>query len=222
MTQHDGDFVIGGIHVPRFHGQLKQDRLVLEILDFKQGGYFVEVGAWHPTNISNTFILETKFNWSGLCIDPFPVRGFAEKRPGSRLIETAVGRVDGEVLDFRMAEWAGGFEKCLSDRAFNRPIVKNAEVVSVSTKSLESILIQNNSPREIDFLSLDTEGSEFEIIRDFDFEKYSFKVIINEHNFIQENRVSVRNLLLSRGYFLYCELEHDDVYVNKSQRSKND
>ena len=85
---------------------------------------------------------------------PFPVRGFAEKRPGSRLIETAVGRVDGEVLDFRMAEWAGGFEKCLSDRAFNRPIVKNADVVSVSTKSLESILIQNNSPHEINFLSL--------------------------------------------------------------------
>ena len=46
----EGSFKIGDIEVERFHGQLKQDRLVLELLDFKLNGYFVEVGAWHPTN----------------------------------------------------------------------------------------------------------------------------------------------------------------------------
>ena len=84
----DGSFKIGDIEVERFHGQLKQDRLVLELLDFKLDGYFVEVGAWHPTNISNTFILESKFGWQGLCIDPYPVEGFAERRPGSTLIRS--------------------------------------------------------------------------------------------------------------------------------------
>lgn len=211
----EGSFKIGDIEVERFHGQLKQDRLVLELLDFKLNGYFVEVGAWHPTNISNTFILESKFGWQGLCIDPYPVEGFAERRPGSTLIKTAVGRIEGEELEFRKAEWAGGLEQHLGKRAFNRPIVKDAEVVSVTTRTLVSILNEYRAPNDIDFLSLDTEGSEFEIIRDFAFDKYSFKVIINEHNFIDENRMAVRSLLLSNGYLLHCELEHDDVYVHR-------
>ena len=104
-------------------------------------------------------------------------------------------------------------EQHLGKNAINRPIVKDAEVVSISTRTLVSILDEYGAPNDIDFLSLDTEGSEFEVIRDFAFDKYSFKVIINEHNFVDENRMAVRGLLLSNGYSMHCELGHDDVYV---------
>ena len=91
------------------------------------------------------------------------------------------------------AEWAGGLEQQVE--MLNRPIVKDAEVVSISTRTLVSILDEYGAPNDIDFLSLDTEEASL-VIRDFAFDKYSFKVIINEHNFVDENRMAVKGLLL--------------------------
>ena len=54
-----------------YRGQLMQDRIVLELLCFKRGGYFVEVGAWHSILINNTYVMEAHFGWNGLCTDPF-------------------------------------------------------------------------------------------------------------------------------------------------------
>lgn len=52
-----------------FTAQLGQDRFVLEQLNYKQNGIFVDIGCERPKTISNTYILETHYNWSGLGID---------------------------------------------------------------------------------------------------------------------------------------------------------
>src|ERR1035437_4573352 len=54
---------------------------------------------------------------------------------------------------------------------------------NVNTISLVDLLDKYNAPRVIDYLSIDTEGSEFEILKSFDFNKYQFKAITCEHNF---------------------------------------
>ena len=84
----------------------------------------------------------------------------------------------------------------------------------VKTITLESLLDEYNSPNIIDYLSIDTEGSEYDILKDFNFNKYQFKIITVEHNF-SENRVKIKSLLESKGYKRVYEnlSKFDDWYL---------
>lgn len=79
------------------------------------------------------------------------------------------------------------------------------------------MLIEYNSPNIIDYLSIDTEGSEYEILKDFNFTKYTFKIITVEHNFT-ENRSKIKNLLESKGYVRVFERfsKWDDWYISET------
>jgi len=81
------------------------------------------------------------------------------------------------------------------------------------------ILEEFNAPNKIDFLSLDVEGVEFNILKTFPFDKYMFHYMCVEHNEGYdgvENRNKIRNLLISKGYNLIKKAEIDDFYENKN------
>jgi hypothetical protein len=83
-------------------------------------------------------------------------------------------------------------------------------------------LFQSNEvPAEIDFLSIDTEGSELEIIQDFDFDKYRFNFICIEHN-NSTNKAPLNKLLTSKGYLQVAKeySQFDDYYVESNLNSK--
>ena len=73
------------------------------------------------------------------------------------------------------------------------------QVVSLIGISLNDFLEQHKAPREIDYLSIDTEGSEFEILQDFPFERWHIRLLTVEHNFTQR-RIDIRALLEKNGY----------------------
>jgi hypothetical protein len=87
---------------------------------------------------------------------------------------------------------------------------------SVKTISLEDLLAKHGAPQKIDYLSIDTEGSEFEILNNFNFDKYQFTIITCEHNFTPA-RGEIFSLLTKKGYVRkYEELsQFDDWYVRK-------
>ena len=88
-------------------------------------------------------------------------------------------------------------------------------VYMVDTVSLNDLLDEHGSPREISYLSIDTEGSELSILESFDFSRYVFKVITVEHNYVAAAREGIRRLLEGHGYVR--KYEHlslfDDWYV---------
>jgi FkbM family methyltransferase len=96
----------------------------------------------------------------------------------------------------------------------NRTQRKVSTTYEVETVTLSDLLLTHNAPSYIDFLSIDTEGSEYEILKAFDFSKYSFGLICVEHNFT-ENREKISSLLIENGYSqVYPELSAwDDWYV---------
>jgi hypothetical protein len=85
----------------------------------------------------------------------------------------------------------------------------------VQTISLEDLLKKYSAPKKIDCLSIDTEGSEYEILKDFNFSEYMIGVITCEHNF-GENREKIKNLLELNGFLRVNEElnQFDDWYVN--------
>ena len=82
----------------------------------------------------------------------------------------------------------------------------------VTTKTLTEILGEVKAPENIDFLSLDVEGAELEVLQGINFEKYKIDCILVEHNNEHPKRSNIRNLLLSNNYYKAQNLKIDDFY----------
>ena len=87
-------------------------------------------------------------------------------------------------------------------------------VVTKATRTLSEVLDESNAPMHIDFLSLDTEGSEYDILKTFPYHKRTFGIILVEHNHILEKRKKIRVLLESKGYVRIRCIETDDLYAS--------
>lgn len=88
---------------------------------------------------------------------------------------------------------------------------ENRKNYDVPTISLTDLLEKYNAPKQIDYLSIDTEGSELEILKSFDFKKYDISIITCEHNYT-EDRHKIFELLTNNGYIrVFMKLsEFDD------------
>jgi FkbM family methyltransferase len=197
--------------------QIGQDLFVLSELGFKKGGFFVEFGASDGIKASNTYLLERKFEWRGILAEP--ARTWHEALKSNRCAQLSTKCVwskSHSVLTFNEAK-----SPMLSTlESFSATDLwatqrKDGSRYEVETVSLLDLLMEHSAPREIDYLSIDTEGSEFEILSAFDFSKYRFSVITCEHNFTPA-REAIRELLQRNGYMRKnVELsQFDDWYVH--------
>jgi FkbM family methyltransferase len=202
--------------VDKMHAQLGQDLFVLAALDFRRDGFFVDLGAADGVNLSNTALLEQEFGWRGICAEP--ARCFHESLRASRTaeIETAcVWKETGGVLDFNeTSEATFSTIAIFSDSDMHGVMRQGGRRYQVGTISLLDLLQKYDAPAVIDYLSIDTEGSEYEILRAFDFGRYRFRVITCEHNYTPM-RAKIFELLSARGYVRrYPRLSRwDDWYV---------
>ena len=201
----------------RSNSQLGQDLFVLSELGFKTNGYFVEFGAADGVDLSNTCLLEKEFGWNGILAEPAQRWHKDLKKNRGCFIETdCVWRESNATLSFNEVE-RGKLSTIdsysLSDN--NAPLREKGRKYCVNTISLVDLLDKYNAPRTIDYLSIDTEGSEFEILANFDFTKYRFGVITCEHNHAPQ-REKIFSLLTANGYVRKFEgvSSVDDWYVN--------
>jgi FkbM family methyltransferase len=196
--------------------QLGQDLWVLEKTNYKKGGFFVEFGATDGVLLSNTWLLEREFGWQGICAEPNPKFYEKLKRNRSCVVSDAcIGANTGEEVGFIFADAYGGMKKhANSDMHKEKREAYSCQednVTVLETISLDDFLKQYDAPREIDYLSIDTEGSEYEILKAFPFPEWSIKCITVEHNYTQE-RENIAKLLESFGY-VKREAEWDDWYI---------
>ena len=196
--------------------QLGQDLFALIGSGAKKSGFFVEFGAADGVALSNSYLLEKEFGWSGILCEPSKSWHQDLKRNRSCTIELrCVYSRTGEQIGFSenyIGELSGITE--ITGNEHHGLINRTTDSYQVETISLLDLLIQNNAPKHVDFLSVDTEGSEFEILNAFDFSKYTFGAICVEHNYL-ENRPKVKDLLIANGYRqVYPELsDFDDWFV---------
>jgi len=177
--------------------QIKQDVFALAELDFKTDGYFVEFGAANGVDLSNTYIMEKEFNWQGILAEPAKMWHESLKQNRNCHIDfDCVWSKSGEVLEFNELAELSTIDQ-FSDTDCHERI--NGTKYQVNTISLVDLLQKYNAPEKIDYLSIDTEGSEYEILSAFDFSKYQIKIITCEHNYTPM-REKIFDLLSSHGY----------------------
>ena len=181
--------------------QICQDWFVLESLNYKKSGYFVEVGAASGVELSNTFLLEEKYDWDGILSEPSP--GFKENLEANRRCKKdyrCVYSESGKTINFYQTtekEYSTISDFSNSDKHQSKR--RHFTQYEIATVTLNDLLKEHNAPLEIDYLSIDTEGSEYEILKNLDFKKYSFKVITVEHN-NTVNKTLIDKLLEKNGY----------------------
>jgi FkbM family methyltransferase len=197
--------------------QLRQDLFVLSEVNFKQRGYFVEFGATNGIDLSNTYLLETEFAWSGILAEPAKVwqKKLQANRPNASLESLCVWKDSNSTLAFNETDYPElSTIESFSDKDVHKNIRQAGKKYEVQTISLYDLLIKHRAPKYIDYLSIDTEGSEYEILEDFDFSKFNFAIITVEHNYTSQREL-IFTLLTRHGYKRKYEniSEFDDWYV---------
>jgi hypothetical protein len=208
----------------RSTSQWGQDLAVLDLLGFRQGGFFLDSGATNGVRCNNTWLLESAFAWKGICVEPDDA-AFAElvNNRTCRCFNCCLYDRPGQV-DFVEAGTLGGIldqfdpthlelaKRChhLAGDASGKPVT-----VAKEARTILSILKECAAPRVIDYWSLDTEGSELTLLRSFPFDEYTFHVLSVEHNWLPV-REQIKTFLESRGYRRVREMQIDDIYMKNT------
>jgi FkbM family methyltransferase len=207
-------------HREKSRAQLYQDIFALHFNGYQKNCFFVEFGATNGVDLSNTYLLEKEFGWRGILAEPLPIWHSALRGNRSCVIDTrCVHSTTGKFVTFAnttsFPELSGIEENLPND--MNYDARKNRKTLMVETVSLLDLLIQNKAPQKIDYLSIDTEGSELEILSNFDFQRFEVNVLTVEHNFVSISREALYRHLTHHGFRRVCTpiSRWDDWYVNE-------
>ena len=195
-------------HLSESKAQLFQDLFVLHELGERREGFFLEFGAIHGAHFSNTFLLEEKYRWNGIRSEP--VRCLPDQ-----LGQNQSGAIDSmlefnEVIELPLTT-VNSFPNV--DNLKYR-CLKAGQACAVETITLNDLLAQDKAPKDIDYLSINAKGCEFDVLRGFGFGKYNVKIISVEHNYAPA-RQKIFELLVSHGYVrkFECFSDFEDWYV---------
>lgn len=202
----------------RSYSQLGQDLTVLKFYNNKRNGYFIEIGASDGITLSNTYLLEKEYDWKGICVEPVPVKYemLCKNRPNSLCYDKAVYNESEKHVTFDIANNSDLYSGISGHIDCHQNLVNaNKSQIVVTTISFNDLLERSEAPKMIDYLSLDTEGSEYEILKSIDFSRYGFGLIDVEHNYVEPRRTEIRKLLTENGYDYLGGNQFDDCYKNK-------
>ena len=201
--------------MPAFYSgkNTRQDEWVVQtVAGAKRGGYFVELGAAKGRDASNTYALETRFGWQGICIEANPDQFDALCKCRNCICENACVYSERQVVKFIKPgkhPGYGGIRSRLKDFKKEFWSVESVEI-EVAAAPLEDILVKHNAPQKIQYLSIDIEGSEYDALCNFPFDRYQFEAITIEGARCDE-------LLQDHGYRLvkspFCEVEWEHFYL---------
>jgi FkbM family methyltransferase len=167
----------------RSWSQEGEDQILRRIFEGQAIGFYVDVGAHHPKRFSNTYLFY-KRGWRGINIDAMPgsMKIFDSTRPRDINLEMGIGSNEGELNYYIFNEPAlNGFSKELSEQRNESDSIYLREIVKVQVQPLLKVLESHlNSNQQIDFMSVDVEGLDFDVLKSNDWSKYRPKIVLAE------------------------------------------
>lgn len=212
-----------------YRAQFGEDRILWQVFGHRPHGYYIEIGAYDGVTLSNTFFLE-QMGWTGLLIEPIPAlaRHAAAQRPRSRVIQAAISRRNSQgsarftvadnvpVLSFLSAD-EEHVARCIREGA-------RLTQIDVPVTSLDELLRseRRNAPRDrspwipnrgwqIDLVSIDTEGSEMDVLDGFALERFRPRVLLIEND--KPSGSAIEPHLRERGYRKFHRQKINDFYA---------
>jgi len=201
------------------YSQSGQDAFVLSYFNNKRNGVFIDIGANDGISLSNTYYLEKELGWTGICFEPIPSI-FTKLDKTRNCIKINAGVAEKE-SSFKFTFVDGPSNMLSGITEYHDPRHRERierEVKTLGGKIVETEIpcvvlnevLEKNNIFDIDYLSIDTEGNEFAIVKSIDFDKFNIKIITIENNFNDPIQTA---FITSKGYRLIGKLEADDVFV---------
>lgn len=209
----------------KYYSQYEQDRVISQtFFPTKKDGVFVEIGADDGIDKSNSKFFEDQ-GWIGLCIEPRP-SAFEKLIKNRRCICENAGVYNEEkVLDFLAIEGygkglsgilechTGGHKKSIQQE-LRRPQAKDSkqQIIKVQCYTLQNLL-NKHKISHVDYCSIDTEGSEIQILQSVNWDTTTISVLTIENKYKNQD---IRDFMKGRGFSLHSRLSIDDVFVHKN------
>jgi FkbM family methyltransferase len=185
----------------------REQELVRKFFGGMRSGFFVEVGANRPQQESQTWHLE-RLGWSGVLIEPQP--DLAEELSRVRLAQVfAVACSSRQNAGKHMRLHVAGPLSAL-DRARMAPGAQPEQVIEVPVRALDDVLVEASAPAQFDFLSIDVEGHELEVLSGLDLARWRPRLILIEDHVGNLKR---HKFLNKSGYRLIRRVENNGWYV---------
>ena len=207
--------------IENFQSQIYQDIFASFIVGDKYDKTFLEFGATDGLDISNSYTLENSFNWKGVLSEPSPQwhEALKKNRKNSKIITKCIWKESGKTLDFFMSDF--GELSSLKDFVESDKVsipnnaearLKSGKIISVETISLNDVVKEYFNSNCPSYISIDTEGSEYEILKAFDLETFRPKLFTIEHNHT-ESESKIDEHLITNGYVrIFSKLTSFDAW----------
>jgi FkbM family methyltransferase len=201
------------------YSQEGEDMILRRIFENKSKGFYVDVGAHHPKRFSNTYFFY-KQGWSGINIDAMPgsMELFDQFRKKDINLEIPIARNEQSIIFYSFNEPAlNSFSEDLSNQrnGHNGWFIK--EKILLQTQKLSSVL-EKFMPIgvDIDFLSIDVEGFDLEILQSNNWEKYKPKIILIEilgSSLTEIEHSEIAIFLQLKGYSIFAKAVHTIIFI---------
>lgn len=205
------DFGVKRMGNENFYSQYRQDMLLrIFLFPEKNDGVFIDIGGNHPITINNTYYFE-QIGWTGLAFEPLKSKNrLWEEERKTECLPIALGKVEAEM---EFIEYEDDVMSGIKGNADFAGAVKDTYMVKV--RPLGMVLKEHNITH-VDFMSIDVEGGELDVLDGIDFDNVDIYCILIENNKGSKKAKQVRKYLIQKGYFLFGRLWLDDVWVKRA------
>ena len=219
-----------GEEVDEFYSQIGQDRYYVEkIIKRRRNGIFLDIGAHDGVTFSNTYYLEKNLGWTGLCVEPNPssydkcIRNRTCNVVNKAILEGQKGKAE-FIIPEGEGKVEGGLEQLCAlkghvrDKSLRHDFAtqySKQSTIMVDTTSIMDLLNEHQM-YAIDYMSIDVEGYELDILKGIDYEKVKVRFLTIEHGNDEGYRKEICDFLASKGYERHRENKWDDEYMLKA------
>lgn len=203
-----------------YFSQYGQDIIVSEHFK-KNKGFFLDIGAHDGISLNNTYYFEKVLNWEGIAFEPNPeVYKRLIKNRKCECINACISEKSGEIeflLINGYSEMLSGIQSKYNSshmKRIKREIkIHGGEIKKIFTSCCRVNEILNaRKIKNVDIISIDTEGGEFEIINSIDFSKINFKAIVIENNY---SDYRIWQKLINEDFYLFALAGSDEIYFKR-------
>lgn len=208
-----------------YYSQFGQDKFVNEhFFHDKTNGVFIDIGAHNGILLSNTYFFEQQRNWRGICIEPLPeiYKELCQRRT-CHCVRGCIAPFNGTATLLQVVGYSEMLSGLLNnyDQKHLQRIQREIRERGGKTQQIEvacfklNDLLENHQFYHVDYVSIDTEGGELEILKSIDFDRFIIDVIDVENNY---NDPRINNFLVSKGYKFVTRLVCDEIYCRGSNQ----
>ena len=204
-----------------FYSQQDEDKYIIQyfLKEPIKDGTFLEIGGCDGIMYSNTKTLEDHFGFTGILVEPQKnyYSELIKNRPKCKCYNYAVSNTDDDEIEFIGDNAEGGIKSLINTKCERFPHWSTYKVKNTKMKNI----IKESGLEYIDFMFIDVEGSELEVLKSIDFSFPIYCIIIEAHSNEQEKNKIFGKFLKSNGFSFKERQRGNEVWINKKYHRKH-